>query len=98
MSDKLITIATFDDNIEAEFAKQKLEDYGINSVLSGLNTGTTFAGVPAVVEVELQVMESNAQKALEILNQPEDEDNDAEDDEDYDAEEFDTEEEDEELE
>jgi hypothetical protein len=95
MSDKLITIATFDDNIEAEFAKHKLEDYGIKSVLSGLNTGTTFAGVPAIVEVELQVMQSNAQKALEILNQPEDEeDYDTEDEEDYDNEEFDTEEED----
>lgn len=67
MGDKLVTIARFKDNIEAELAKQVLEDFGIRSVLTGQNTGATFAGVYACVYIELQVAEGQAEEAREIL-------------------------------
>lgn len=67
MAEKLITIARFADYIEAEMAKQLLADFGIKSVVTGENAANVYAGVPALAEVELQVLESDAQRAREIL-------------------------------
>jgi len=67
MPDKLVTIAQFTDLIQAELAKQLLDDFGIKSVIAGQHAANTYAGVPAIASVELQVFESQAQKALEIL-------------------------------
>jgi hypothetical protein len=67
MADKLVTIAQFSDYIEAELAKQLLDDFGIKSVVTGQNVATVYSGVPAVVHIELQTLESQAEKALEIL-------------------------------
>ena len=66
MADKLITIAEFADNIEADLAKQLLEDFGIKSVVTGQNFANIYP-VPAIAEVDLQVLESQAQRAVEIL-------------------------------
>ena len=66
MVDKLITIAKFTNYIEAELAKQLLDDYGIKSVASGQNT-TNIYSVPAIAEISLQVLESQSQQAREIL-------------------------------
>ncbi|MHC4122586.1 MAG: putative signal transducing protein [Planctomycetota bacterium] len=68
MADKLVTIAWFEDSIEASLAKQMLEDSEIKSILAGQNASNIYAGLPAIGAVELQVMESDVQKALEILN------------------------------
>jgi len=67
MADKLVTIARFTDYIEAEMAKQLLDDFGIKSVVTGQNVATVYSGVPAVTNIELQTLESQAEKALEIL-------------------------------
>jgi hypothetical protein len=66
MADKLITIAQFANYIEAEMAKQLLADYGIESVATGENASNIYS-IPAVEGPELQVLESQAQRALEIL-------------------------------
>ncbi len=66
MDDKLITIAQFPSYIEAEMAKQLLADYGIEAVATGENASDMFS-LPAVEGPELQVPESKAQQAREIL-------------------------------
>jgi len=66
MADKLVTIAQFADYIEAEMAKQLLADYGIEAVATGENASNIYS-IPAVEGPELQVLESQAQQALEIL-------------------------------
>jgi len=66
MDDKLVTIAQFPSYIEAEMAKQLLADYGIKAVATGENASDMFS-LPAVEGPELQVPESQAQQAQEIL-------------------------------
>jgi len=67
VEDSLVTIARFDDYIKADLAKQLLADFGIKSVVMGQNVANVYAGVPAVVDLELQTLESQAQGALKIL-------------------------------
>jgi hypothetical protein len=67
MSDKLVTIATFADSIEADLAKQLLADFGIDSVLTGQHAANVYSGLPAVAAIKLETLESQSQKALEIL-------------------------------
>ncbi len=66
MEDKLVTIATFTDSIEADLARQKLDDAGIESVLTGQNAANMY-GISAIARTELQVLENQVQKAQEIL-------------------------------
>jgi len=66
-NDKLITIATFTDSIQASLAKQQLDNAGIKSLLAGENAANIYT-IPAVAATELQVLESQAKKAMEILN------------------------------
>jgi ribosomal protein S15P/S13E len=66
MADKLVTIAQFSDYIEANLAKQLLADFGIKSVVTGENTANVYS-VPAIAEIDLQVLDSQAQQAQEIL-------------------------------
>ena len=66
MTDKLVTIAKFTDSIEADLAKQLLADFGIESVLAGQNAANAYT-LPAIAVTELQTLESQAGKALEIL-------------------------------
>jgi hypothetical protein len=66
MAGKLVTIAQYHDFIEASMAKQALEGQGIPAVVVGekfsaLYPGTEFA------PILLQVNESDAEEALEIL-------------------------------
>jgi len=67
VEDSLVTNARFDDYIEADLAKQLLADFGIKSVVMGQNVANVYSGVPAVVDLELQTLESQAQGALKIL-------------------------------
>jgi hypothetical protein len=78
MADKLVTIAKFADYIEANLAKQVLADSGINSLIAGENAANVYAGLTAVAAVELQVLESQAQEALEILQSAKETDTDKE--------------------
>ena len=66
MADKLVTIGQFSNYIEAEMAKQLLADYGIKAVVTGDNAANIYM-IPAVEGPELQVLESQAKRAQEIL-------------------------------
>ena len=66
MTDKLVTITQFSDYIEANLAKQLLADFGIESVLAGCHAANIYT-VPAIATTQLQVLETQAQQALEIL-------------------------------
>jgi hypothetical protein len=67
MAEKLVTIARFTDYIEAELAKQLLEDFGIEAVVTGENVANVYSGLPALMDLELQTLASQAQEAIEIL-------------------------------
>ena len=66
MADKLVTVAQFANYIEANLAKQLLDDFGIKSVVTGQNAANIYS-VPAIAEIDLQVLDSQAQQAQEIL-------------------------------
>ena len=66
MADKLVTIAKFESYIEAELAKQLLDDFEVESFVAGQNTANVYS-IPTLAQTELQVLESQAQKAREIL-------------------------------
>ncbi len=64
---KLVTVARFEDYMKADLARQLLEDEGIKAFVLGQNVGNVYSGVPAVVDIELQTAESEAEEAREIL-------------------------------
>ena len=66
MAEKIVTIAQYESYIEAEMAKQTLEDEGIKVVITGANTANVYS-VPAVANITLQVLESQAEQARQIL-------------------------------
>jgi hypothetical protein len=65
MADKLVTIAEYMDSMEAELAKQVLADHGIQGILLGSNAADGRIGV--FETVKLQVMQSNADEAKQLL-------------------------------
>lgn len=67
MAGKLVTIATFSNYIEAELAKQKLGDYGIEAVVVGDNAANVYS-VPTIAEVGLQVFDEKAKEASDIIS------------------------------
>jgi len=67
MDEKLVTVARFGSYVDAELAKQKLADYGIESAIMGENAGIAYTGAPAAQDIELQTLESRAKEALDIL-------------------------------
>lgn len=68
MADRLITIANFNEPLEANLAKIKLESAGIKCFLFGENfTATYWLAALADRGIKLQVKESEAKRALEIL-------------------------------
>ena len=67
MTEKLVTIDKFSDYIQADMAKQLLEDFDIKAIVTGANTANTYSGMPNLASIELQVLEGQAAKAKEIL-------------------------------
>jgi hypothetical protein len=66
IADKLIVIKQFTSYIEAELAKQELADSGIEAVVTGANAANVYS-IPAMGRPSLCVLQSQAEKALEIL-------------------------------
>lgn len=66
MDEKLVKIAEFADYIEAEMALQLLADYGIKAVVTGQNASNIYP-IPAIEGPELQVLQSQAEQARQIL-------------------------------
>ncbi|MDD5064029.1 MAG: DUF2007 domain-containing protein [Phycisphaerae bacterium] len=67
MGDRLVKIAQFGNYIEAELAKQQLADSGVEAIVTGANASNMYGGLPSIEGPELQVLESRAKEALEIL-------------------------------
>ena len=63
--EKIVTVARFNDSMEAEIAKQKLEQFGIKSVITGKNFTDTYSGI--LSSTELQTFQSDSERAKEIL-------------------------------
>jgi hypothetical protein len=70
MADKLVTITQFPSYIDAEMAKQLLDDFGIKSVVTGQNETNVYS-VPAFGLTSMQTFESQAKRAQEILESQE---------------------------
>ncbi len=64
MAEKLVTIAKFTDYSEADLARHLLDDFGIKSVVIGEKFGLPY---PIPSQAKLQVFESQAKRAQEIL-------------------------------
>ena len=72
MTDKLITIANFIEPFQADLARAKLESEGIKCFLAGENFVATYWLLSnADRGIKLQVRESEAERALEILSHEE---------------------------
>ena len=69
MDRKLVKIAEFNNYIEADLARQTLEDFGIKAVGTGDNASNIYTGVPAIEGPVLQVFEENADEARQILDE-----------------------------
>ena len=67
MGERLVKIAEFENYIEADLARQLLEDFGIKSVVTGQNAANIYSGISAIEGPALEVMESQAKEALEII-------------------------------
>jgi len=65
--EKLVTVTTFTDYVEAELAKQTLDDFGVKSIVTGQSAHNVYGGVIAAIDLKLQVFESQALRAREIL-------------------------------
>jgi hypothetical protein len=65
-------VAQYTDYLKAEMGRLLLEKNGIRAIITGDNMANTYAGVPAVMDLELLALKSEAPKAREILeSQPE---------------------------
>jgi len=77
LSKRIVTIAKFDDVMQAELAVQMLADYEIRGVLNGKNFAGMYVGLGiGLFGVRLQVLESDAEKAIEILDSADSDDSD----------------------
>ncbi len=70
MADKLVTIAEYMDSMQAEMARQILEDFDIKAVIIGENAANTCLA-PTVITAKLQVLENDADEARQILEDQE---------------------------
>jgi hypothetical protein len=68
MADKLVTVAEYADSMTAELAKQVLEDFEIRAVIVDQNVANLF---PPAMTVKIQVLESDAARAAEVLESSE---------------------------
>jgi predicted Fe-Mo cluster-binding NifX family protein len=66
-TEKLVTVARYEDYVKADLARQLLEDEGIKAVVTGQNAANAYSGVPAVADIELQTLESQAEEARQVL-------------------------------
>ena len=67
MSDKLISISKFLNEIEAVEAQGALEEAGIKSMITGQNASNVFGGMVNVFDVELMIKEDDLEAATAVL-------------------------------
>jgi hypothetical protein len=71
MVEKLVTIATYSNPIDANLAKIKLESEDIDCFLAGENAVAVYGNI--IGTVKLQVRQFDVERATEVLNRPPDE-------------------------
>ena len=69
MAGELVTIAEYMNSIQAEMAKQVLEDFDIRAIVVGPNAGDGRIGF--FETVKLQVKQNDADEAKQILEEQE---------------------------
>lgn len=69
MEDNFVTVAEYDNYIEADLAKQVLEDFDIKVIVVGQNASNIYGGLLPAVKPKLLVLQSQAQQAKEILQE-----------------------------
>ena len=69
MDDKLVTIAEYDQEYEAQFARNMLTDSGIKAVVVGGNVKSL--GYPAIsmMSVQVKVFEADVKRGRQILTE-----------------------------
>ena len=67
MEDKLVSVGKFEDYIQAEMAKQVLEDFGIKAVVTGANASNVYAAMSFIEKPEVMVMSNQADEAAKVL-------------------------------
>lgn len=65
--DKLVTIERYENSFDAEVARLALDNEGIPCYLAGMNLMVNMP-YPNVIAVELQVFQSDAERAKAILD------------------------------
>jgi hypothetical protein len=71
MHQKLVTIATFSDQFQAELARQRLDEAGIPASLNGEATAGAFAGLGrSFSTIKLEVREEDLDRARDLLGEP----------------------------
>lgn len=68
MSDELVTVKTFSNEIEASMAAQVLEQSGVKCFVSADDAGGMEPQLQMTMGVRLVVNRADAERALEILN------------------------------
>ena len=68
MDDKLITIAEYDQEFEAQFARDMLKNSGINAVIVGGNV-KSLAHPAMSMSVQLKVFEADVERGRQILTE-----------------------------
>jgi hypothetical protein len=66
LEDKLVTVAKFDNSIDAHLAKIRLDENGIESALMGEDSSNMLP-IPQVAFIELCVASEQADDAIRIL-------------------------------
>ena len=69
MAGELVTIAEYMNSIQAEMAKQVLEDFDIRAIVVGPNAGDGRIGF--IEPIKLQVKQTDADEAKQILEDQE---------------------------
>jgi len=67
MDDKLVTIAEFQSDLDAQMAKSALESNGISAIIVGGNIKDLLPA-DGMLNVQLQVFDRDAQRAKTILD------------------------------
>jgi len=67
MDDKLVTVASFAHSFQAQFAKEALEEEGINCFLAATHAHSLWGDGATIQNIDLQVKEADKDRALKIV-------------------------------
>jgi hypothetical protein len=70
LKDKLVTVARFNNSVDAHLAKMRLDENGIESALMGEDSANMLP-IPQVAFIELCVVSEQVDEAIRILNSKE---------------------------